>query len=214
MQDRLIRNGQVAEAAERSCDDGDRAARRALIEACLITNRASYIGYLRRRLNNPADVEDIYQDFCLRALAKADQLRDEDAVHGWLKRLLFSVLQDHYRARHTTRRGLGALAEAEAVAAQGSPEDTARTPEPQVCTCVYEHLPHLKPDYRTVLWEVDFRGQPRETVAAALKLSAGAMRVRLHRARRALRETLRKGCPKCLDGSVEGCHFSQDPCNA
>ncbi len=197
-----------------SYDAGDRDDRRALIEHCLIANRASYIGYLRRRLNNPADVEDLYQDFCLRALAKAEQLRDAQAAHAWLKRLLFSTLQDHYRARHLTRRGLDVLAETQAVAAQGAPEDASSAPEPRLCACVYEHLPRLKPDYRTVLWEVDFRGNPREKVAAALKLSAGAMRVRLHRARRALKETLRTGCPRCLDGGAEGCHFGDSSCNA
>ncbi len=190
------------------------ADRRALVEACLLANRAIHLGYLRRRLGNPADAEDLYQDFCLRALAKADQLRDEGAVHGWLKRLLFSTLQDHYRARHMTRRGLDAFAAAEAVAAQGVVEPGAPQREPQVCACVYEHLPRLRPDDRSLLWEVDFRGQPREKVAAALKLSAGTMRVRLHRARRALRETLRTGCPRCLDGGVEGCHFGDSPCNA
>lgn len=189
------------------------AAQRAIVEAALLTHRASHLGWLRRRLDNPADAEDLYQDFCLRALAKADQLRDEGAVHGWLKRLLFSILQDHYRSRHATRRGLDAFAAAASVAAQGSAETDASAPEPQLCTCVHEQLPRLRPEHQELLRAIDFNDRSREEMAAALGLSAGTLRVRLHRARRALKETLRTGCPRCLEGA-DGCHFADSPCHA
>ncbi|MFQ5346345.1 MAG: RNA polymerase sigma factor [Rhodothalassiaceae bacterium] len=205
------------EAMSGACDGRAEAAgavaRRAIVEAALLANRAACLGWLRRRLDNPADVEDLYQDFCLRALAKADQLRDEGAVHGWLKRLLFSILQDHYRSRHVTRRGLDALAAAEAIAAQGRGGPDAAAHAPQVCACVHEHLPRLRPEHRELLREIDFNGRSLAEVAAALHLSAGTLRVRLHRARRALRETLRTGCPRCLEGA-EGCHFADSPCHA
>ncbi|RMD89440.1 MAG: RNA polymerase sigma factor [Alphaproteobacteria bacterium] len=189
------------------------AARRAVVERALVTHRAAHLGWLRRRLDNPADVEDLYQDFCLRALAKAGQLRDDGAVHGWLKRLLFSILQDHYRLRHATRRGLDALAAAEAIAGQGSTETDAPAHEPQLCACVHEQLLRLRPDHQELLRELDFHGRSREEMAASLGLSSGTLRVRLHRARRALKETLRTACPRCLEGA-EGCHFADSPCNA
>ena len=60
----------------------ERAVRRVLVESY-----RDLRGFLRRRLGNESEAEEVLQDFMLRALERADDLRDVRSVRGWLSRL-------------------------------------------------------------------------------------------------------------------------------
>ena len=55
----------------------------------------------------------------------------------------------------------------------------------------------LKPEYADVLWRADLIGESRESIAGALSISENNLRVRLHRARQALRQRLEETCRTC-----------------
>ena len=60
--------------------------------------------YLVRRLGNAADAEDVLHGVILRAMEKAEALRDEGAVQGWLSRIVASAVADHQRRQALRRR--------------------------------------------------------------------------------------------------------------
>ena len=66
-------------------------------EAVLSTNRGAFLGFLMKRLKDRSDAEDVLQDFCMRVLARKDQLREVDRMDAWLYAVLRSALNDHYR---------------------------------------------------------------------------------------------------------------------
>lgn len=183
------------------------------VERIIVEQRGRYLAYLRRRLASPEEAEDAFQDFCVRALLKAEQIRDEATAEAWLQRVLFSVLQDVYRSRGAERRGRAEFEQSVHVEAQMAPEPEEDKTETHICPCVHAHLPRLKPEYLTVIWQVDFLGEPRRRVARSLEMTAGNMRVRLHRARKSLRSTLKRSCPTCAEGTAATCHFAGN-CNA
>lgn len=183
------------------------------VERIIIEQRRRYLAYLRRRLPSTEEAEDVFQNFCVRALLKAEQIRDTGTAEAWLQRVLFSVLQDFYRSKGADRRGRAELEQAVLVEEQMSPEQEEDKTEAHICACVYAHLPKMKPEYRTVLWRVDFLGERRQSVARSLDMNAGNMRVRLHRARKSLRSILETTCPTCAEGSAKTCHLASN-CNA
>jgi len=63
--------------------------------------------------------------------------------------------------------------------------------------CFYKLLPTLKPEYANILWHAELTGESRENIAAAFNISEGNLRVRLHRAREALRRRLEETCQSC-----------------
>ncbi len=72
------------------------------------------------------------------------------------------------------------------------------------CTCFYKFLPTLKADYAEILHRVDLAGETRHEAALALGITAGNVRVRLHRARQALKRSLELSCSECRSrGCVE-----------
>ncbi|GAB4575198.1 MAG: hypothetical protein Tsb008_15060 [Rhodothalassiaceae bacterium] len=186
---------------------------RPLIEQIILEHQRRYLAYLRWRLSSAEDVEDVFQDFCVKALARAEQVRDVATAEAWMQRVLFSVLQDFYRSKGIDRRGRAEIEQAAHIEAQMVPEPASEAEDTHVCACVKAHLPKLKPEYRAVLWQADFLDIPRSEVARRLDMSIGNLRVRLHRARKALRATLKKVCPTCAEGMAQSCHFATR-CNA
>jgi len=145
---------------------------------------AEFLGFLRRKLRNRADADEVMQEFYLRVVQYASGLRKEESIRIWLRRVLRSVLITHVRRRHARERAEADFARKDIVIT-AQDEDLDRS----VCRCMERLLPALNPEYADILRRIDLLSEPREAVAGALRLSANTVTVRLHRARQALRRT-------------------------
>jgi RNA polymerase sigma-70 factor (ECF subfamily) len=82
---------------------------------------------------------------------------------------------------------------------ESPPPGSARRP----CPCAHQEASRLKPAYAEVLESVHQTDQPIASFAARAGLTVNNATVRLHRARRALRERVLDRCGACAD---DGCH--------
>ncbi len=167
---------------------------------------ATFLQFLRRNLRNESDAEEVMQQFYLRVVVHASQLRKEESVLIWLRRVLQSVLSD-YRRRAAAR----GRAEADFARKEAATPPSMDDLEGFVCMCLYKFLPLLKSEYVEALRRVDLENEPREAVAAALGLTLANLTVRLHRARQALRRALQLSCETCpIHGYLDcGCEYSK-----
>jgi RNA polymerase sigma-70 factor (ECF subfamily) len=176
------RDGSAAKAT-------DAAVRRALVES-----RQDLLSFLRRRLGNREEAEDVLQRFSLRALERASDLRDIRTVRGWLGRILANTIVDHQRRAMRSRRR-------EVAMEQTDIESLAVEPDVEldgaVCNCLYKLLPTLKPEYAEVIWRADILGEPRDRIAASLGTTMNNISVRIHRGRQALKQRLEEMCLTC-----------------
>ena len=168
----------------------DAAVRRELVEC-----HRDFLTFLRRRLGNPHDAEDVLQEFIARALDRSKHLRDVQSVRGWLSRVLATA-----RRKDSPRDP----ADLEALAVAPDPEIEAA-----VCFCLYRLLPTLKPEYSELIWRVDLLDEPRDRVAASLGLTLNNVNVRLHRGRRALRARLEEICLTCPQHGFLDCRCDE-----
>jgi RNA polymerase sigma-70 factor (ECF subfamily) len=169
--------------------DADAAVRRALIES-----REDLLKYLRRRLGNREEAEEILQQFSLRALGRASDLRDVKTVRGWLGRILATVIVDSQRRTARKRRREAAMEQDHLERLVTEPDaETDRT----VCDCLYKLLPTLKPEYAEIIWRADILGEPRDRIATGLGTTLNNVTVRLHRGRQGLRKRLEEMCLTC-----------------
>ena len=53
------------------------------IESYLLDNVKEFVGFARKRLNDPELAADAVQDSLLKALKAADQIRDEENAKAW-----------------------------------------------------------------------------------------------------------------------------------
>lgn len=166
----------------------------------------TFLQFLRRHLGNDSDAEEVMQQLYLRVVVHASQLRKEESVIIWLRRVLQSALIDYRRRASARERAEADFARKEA--ATPVPVDDL---DAFVCMCLYKLLPLLKPEYAEVLRRADLENEPREAIAAALGLTLSNLTVRLYRARQALRRALQLSCETCpIHGYLDcGCEYSK-----
>lgn len=172
------------------------------VDKALLVGRSAFLGFLTKRLGNRADAEDVLQEFCIRVLARKDQLRDADRMDAWLYSVLRSALNDHYRKNGRRKR----LGDAFAVEMQ-TVEDVADAEETmaQMCGCVKGLVPELRQADSDLIRRIDIDEEDRAAVAADLGLKPGTLAVRLHRARGALGDLLLGHCGFCCKHGFEDC---------
>ncbi len=160
---------------------------RPVIETALTENHQAFLRFLTRRLGNRSTAEDVLQNFFLRAVRKADEVRDSDSVIAWLYSVLRSVLMDHYRSETARKRREEAYVQEQLLFGDESEEMAL---EDSLCKCFHKLISELRPDYSEILQRIDLAGESREAVSTDLGISPTNARVRLHRARQALRKEL------------------------
>lgn len=162
----------------------------------LTSNHRRFLNFLTARVGSPQDAEEILQDAFVRSVQKAGEIRDDERVVAWFYRLLRNAITDHFRRKAAGERALAAKA------AESMDDGVDAELERTVCACVDGLIPGLKPEYEAMLRRADLEGASVAAVAAELGISEGNARVRLHRARAALRSELERSCRTC---ATHGC---------
>ncbi len=58
--------------------------------------------FIRRRVDDPHNAEDILQDVFLKIHARIDTLHQQDRVASWIYQITRNAIADYYRARRPT----------------------------------------------------------------------------------------------------------------
>jgi RNA polymerase sigma-70 factor (ECF subfamily) len=159
----------------------------------LVASHREFLAFLERRVESRAAAEEILQSAFVRTLERGGSLRAEESAVAWFYRLLRNAVVDHYRRRGRAPR-TQELDEADAIEVPALRD--------AVCRCVERLLPTLRPEYAEMLRAVDLDEAPIASVAARLSITPNNATVRLHRARRALKQQLERSCGTC---ATHGC---------
>lgn len=164
------------------------------LAAALMPQLEAFVNFARKRIGNPELAADVVQDSLLKAMRSAETLREDVNVVAWFYRILRNSIIDLYRRRATQAKTMDALA------LEPNGEDHA-----EVCKCLERVVETLKPEYATVIREVDLKERPVSEVAGELRTNANNVTVRLHRARNQLRERLEQTCQLCAKHGCLDC---------
>ncbi|HEX9345216.1 MAG TPA: sigma-70 family RNA polymerase sigma factor [Candidatus Acidoferrum sp.] len=159
-----------------------------------------YLGALRLT-RNPADAEDVRQIAFLKAMTRLEQFagtpgENRDDLHAWVSRIAANASIDVIRKRRDGR--LFSLEEpngagdetlgSNATACEDNPEE--RFARREMRKLMADAVTQLAPDLRQVCLLRDVLQYSTQEVAERLGISAMAVRLRLFRAHRRLREML------------------------
>ena len=169
--------------------------------AALVENHKHFLSFLMRRVGNQSDAEEILQAAFVKSVEKADSIRDGETVVAWFYRLLRNAVIDYYVHRDAERRALERLD-----AMSGKGEIYEEDIEYVVCQCVNDLMPTLKDDYSSLLRRIDLEGASIFEVATETGMTANNTRVKLHRARTALRKQLELSCGSCAEHGCLDCN--------
>lgn len=146
--------------------------------------------------HNRALAEDLAQEALSKSIAKANHLRDLDAVESWLFSILANCLNDHYR-RHREHQDIDEVDERHLID-EATPDHQYHQAERvrQVRSAVAQ----LPIGQRQVLTLVDLEQCSYLEVAQILEIPVGTVMSRLSRARLALKALLLEADPAANTG--------------
>lgn len=167
-----------------------------LIELALQGHTRSYEALVRNHLRRayavalaetgePADAEDVCQDAFVVVLERLEECRDPARFTGWLLEIVRNRARDARRHREVRTT----------LPIEAAPHDAANSPShdaerAEMRAFLRTALETLTDRQREVFLLHDLEGWKHREIGEQLGLSAGAARVHLHHARRALRALL------------------------
>lgn len=163
----------------------------------LLAYRKKYLNFLAGRLHSRELAEETLQIVTLKVIERGSQLRSGEKAEVWLYRVLRNALTDHYRMK--VRSGIAADRDLSTL------EIAASASTPNLCSCAMNELSQLKPEYADVLRAVEMDGNSVLNYASEHAISANAVSVRLHRARKSLHKRIVNSCGSCAGAGCFDC---------
>jgi RNA polymerase sigma-70 factor, ECF subfamily len=177
-----------------------RAGEDAAFEELVRTYSPRLLGLARRIVGNDEDARDVIQDALLSAFRSIDRFQGNARLGTWLHRIVVNTaLMKLRRRRRKPEESIepllpafqsdGHFAEQFSVwtASEGADVALSRTETRELVRRLIDQLPD---SFRTVLLLRDIEGLDTEETARLLDTTPNAVKIRLHRARQALRTLL------------------------
>ena len=142
-------------------------------------NKARVFSTAMRILNNRADAEDVTQEVFIKAYNKLEEFEGRSQVSTWLYRITVNRCLDVLRKRKRTKTE--PLEEASGSVANPS----------NLKQIIESFVPTLPTGYRTVFVLHDIQGLKHREIAHQLKITEGACKSQLHKARLMMRKKLK-----------------------
>jgi RNA polymerase sigma-70 factor (ECF subfamily) len=164
-------------------------------------HKSKVYGILLSLVGDSDQAEELAQDTFVKAFTGIGDFREDASFGTWLVQIAIHGARDHRRRMSRLRRrrvvSLEALREARRYELE--PADERRWADPRTRVegreeewFVREALETLPPEYREVLVLKHFDGWSYERIAELTGDTVGTLKVRAHRARRLLRDSLEK----------------------
>jgi RNA polymerase sigma-70 factor (ECF subfamily) len=174
-----------------------RAGDEAAVASLVREESPRLLAVARRILRNHDDAHDAVQDGLISALGSLDRFEGSARISTWLHRIVVNAALMKLRAKRSRPEesiedllpGFEADGHVSVPASEWMPADELVMRE-DVHRTVRGAIDRLPDTYRTVLLLRDIEEMSTEEAAVALEITPTAVKVRLHRARQALRTLL------------------------
>lgn len=148
--------------------------------------------FLRRRVGNPHDVEDLVQDTLLEAVRCVDQFQRQSRPETWLFGIAMNLMRNYYK--RSRQRDFHVSADADDIASEAADDPLEIAHYREVADRVARLLPALSHDHQQLLHLVVWDDLSYEEAATRLSIPIGTVRSRVSRARSFLKSQIELGC--------------------
>ena len=149
----------------------------------------------------PDEAEDVAQDVFDKIFRNIRNFRQESKISTWIYRIATNTVIDRLRSAEYKRSTLNTEFdetfnhETEFAFDHGHHSSTDKMViRKEMSLCVREFIDRLPPNYQRVLLLSEVKGMTNQEMADILGISLENVKIRLHRARRKLKESLDEGC--------------------
>ena len=173
-----------------------------------------------KRLVGEFEAEEVTQTVFEKISRNLSSFKGDSKLSTWIYKVATNTALDRLKSQSFKYSFAGPLAPLpinlpEAEKPVSSANRTLDSPDKKIIqnemsACVREFVDRLPPDYRTIIVLKDFEGLTNREIAEVLEISLDSAKIRLHRARNQLKESLATGCDFYIDErSVLACDRKQ-----
>ena len=147
------------------------------------------LGYIKKRVRNQEDAEDLTQDVFLK-LSKSND-NGVDNLKSWVYTIAKNTITDYYRKRHLQTNSI----EDDTFLDYDTNEDAGI----ELGKCVNAFINQLPEEYRNLMIMSEIKEMSQKEIAAQLDMNYVTVRSKIQRGRKKLRELI-EGCCVVLQG--------------
>jgi RNA polymerase sigma-70 factor, ECF subfamily len=159
--------------------------------------------FVRRRINDPHQADDVVAEVMLRIHQHIDSVDDQQRVTAWVFRIARNAITDHYRRVGRRHEVLGAEVDHVAESSADAWLDDQQATLSELAACIRPLIDALPTDYRRALELTDFDGLTQADAARLEGISLPGMKSRVQRARRQFGTLVRQCCDVTTDSRGE-----------
>ena len=173
--------------------------------------------YILRMVQDHETAKDLTQDVFVRVYQHLSTFRGESSFSTWIYRLATNLCRDHFRKKSSRQDNhtdlLGMLSSAENQTVEISQSHECHHPMPsdeaviksEMNVCIHNYIDQLPEDYRAVIILSELQDLKNQDIAEILECSLDTVKIRLHRARKRLKDTLGANCTFYYDAENTLC---------
>ena len=143
--------------------------------------------YIKKRVRNDQDVDDILQDVFCKIHNNINNLKDDDKIYAWVYRITRNAIADFYRVQN---HELDIAELFEDIISETEDNPTAND---DIAQCLKVMINHLPEKYKQAIILTEFQNLTQKELGERMGLSVSGAKSRVQRARAKLKEML-LGC--------------------
>lgn len=144
--------------------------------------------FIKRRVKNDHDVDDILQNVFYKIHNSISNLKESDKIHAWVYRIARNAIIDFYRAQKSEEY-ISELSED--IVSEIEDESTAND---EIAQCLKAMIKHLPEKYKQAIILTEFQNLTQKELGERMGLSVSGAKSRIQRARVKLKEMLLSCC--------------------
>lgn len=152
---------------------------------CLIDyweeSKAPLKNFIRNRVSNEEDIEDILQDVFLKLISSIDRLMDDQKVQAWIYRITRNAIIDYYRRNHNDLDIESIQDELPLVM------DEDWTSNKEIAYCLKNMVDKLPEKYKQAIQITVFENHTQKEYSEMIGISVSGAKSRVQRARNILK---------------------------
>src|SRR5215217_7068043 len=160
---------------------------------------ASIERFVRRRISDPHQADDVVAEVMLRIHQSLGTLDDRERVTAWVFRITRNAITDHYRRNGRRREVLAAEIEPVADPSADAWLDDQETTLSELAACIRPLVDALPSDSRRALELTDLQGHTQADAARIEGISVSGMKSRVQRGRRQFATLVKQCCDVTTD---------------
>lgn len=160
------------------------------------------LSFIKKRVNESSDAEDILHNIFLKIHLKIESLKDQKKIKSWIYQIARNAIIDHYRTRRT-------LTELPDWLSEKKSEDSIEIKE-ELYECIKAMISFLPEKYSRAIQFSDIEGKPQKELSIVESISLSGAKSRIQRGRILLKDMLFTCCQFELDGSNQIIEYKSD----